>query len=103
MSTLCITYLVHQKRRWMREMAELVTIRGAARRFGVHENTVRNWITKGLVIAQLLPSGVRRIPESEVVRIEDALIGQLPTNPAFVDPTPAPKQADQRLSPSHYL
>jgi excisionase family DNA binding protein len=50
-----------------------VPIRTAARRLGVHENTVRNWIDKGLMAARRLPSGVRQLPAREVMRMEEQL------------------------------
>lgn len=48
-----------------------LTIREAARRLGKHENTIRNWIKSGRIQAKKLPnSGYRRIPGTEVERIE---------------------------------
>ena len=48
----------------------IVPIRTAAERLGVHENTIRNWIDKEIIEHFRLPSGVRRIPEREVKRLE---------------------------------
>ncbi len=39
----------------------LISVREAARRLGVHENTVRRYADRGLIRAVRLPSGVRRI------------------------------------------
>lgn len=50
--------------------AVTVTLRAAASRLGVHENTIRNWIDKGLLLARRLPTGTRRLPLSEVERLE---------------------------------
>lgn len=47
-----------------------VNIRSAARRLGVHENTIRNWMRHGLLKFHSLPTGIRRIPLSEVQRLE---------------------------------
>jgi transposase len=44
-------------------------IRAAARELGVHENTIRNWINRGLLLASALPTGIRRVPRSEVERM----------------------------------
>jgi excisionase family DNA binding protein len=50
-----------------------LTIRDSARALGVHENTIRNWINKGLLKAQRLPSGVRRVPRSEVLEMIESI------------------------------
>lgn len=50
-----------------------LTIRDSARALGVHENTIRNWINKGLLNAQRLPSGVRRVPRSEVLKMVESI------------------------------
>ena len=47
-----------------------IPIRRAADRLGVHENTIRNWIDRGLIKFVRLPSGIRRIPAEELVRLE---------------------------------
>lgn len=41
----------------------------AADELGVSSGTIRNWIDKGYIRAIQLPSGHRRIPESEVQRL----------------------------------
>jgi excisionase family DNA binding protein len=43
-----------------------ITIRDAARRLGVHENTVRRYVDRGLIRARRLPSGVRRLQREDV-------------------------------------
>ncbi|MBK5227024.1 MAG: hypothetical protein JJE05_00755 [Actinobacteria bacterium] len=48
---------------------ELRSVGFAAEQFQVSTGTVRNWIAKGYVKAVSLPSGVRRIPETEIVRL----------------------------------
>lgn len=48
---------------------EFVTVRAAAVALNVHENTVRNWIDRGLIEAERLPSGVRRIRHATVERV----------------------------------
>lgn len=48
---------------------ELRPVGYAAEKFQVSTGTVRNWIAKGYVKAVSLPSGVRRIPESEINRL----------------------------------
>jgi excisionase family DNA binding protein len=53
-------------------MAQLMKVREVARTLGVHENTVRRWEERGLLLSVRLPSGVRRFrPEDvEAVRAE---------------------------------
>jgi excisionase family DNA binding protein len=69
-----------------------IPIKEAAERFGVHENTIRNWIDRNVLRAYRLPSGVRRLPVEEVERLERDLFA-VPTS--FFDPavTRAPKSA----------
>lgn len=70
-----------------------VSIRQAAADLGVHENTVRNWIDRGYLRGYRLPSGHRRLPETEVIR----LIGEVFAVPTSIEedcPTAAPKAWD---------
>lgn len=50
-------------------LSEAVTVGKAAKEFGVTAATVRNWIAKGYIRAIKLPSGQRRIPETELGRV----------------------------------
>lgn len=78
-----------------------VPIRSAAKRLGVHENTIRNWIDRGVLKAARLPSGVRRIALSDVEKLEAEIFGA-PTS--FVEmpmkraPKPLPESAQVRLN-----
>jgi excisionase family DNA binding protein len=47
----------------------LLGVRAAARRLGVHENTLRRWEQSGLIHAVKLPTGVRRFREEDVERL----------------------------------
>src|SRR2546430_16975326 len=54
----------------------MLNVREGAGRLSVHENTVRNWIEKGVMRAARLPgSGYRCIPTSEVDRIQGGIYG----------------------------
>ena len=44
----------------------LMTVREAARRLRVHENTIRRYADRGLIRAVRLPSGVRRLQREDV-------------------------------------
>jgi excisionase family DNA binding protein len=48
----------------------LLTISQAAARIGVHPNTLRAWVDKGLVPATRLPSGYRRFSAEQVEQIK---------------------------------
>ena len=60
---------------------ELRSVGFAAEQFQVSSGTVRNWIAKGYLKAVALPSGVRRIPESEI----DRLVAEMFSLPKPVD------------------
>lgn len=47
----------------------LLGVREAARRLGVHENTLRRWEQSGFIRAVKLPTGVRRFREEDVERL----------------------------------
>jgi excisionase family DNA binding protein len=47
----------------------LLGVREAARRLGVHENTLRRWEQSGLIHAVKLPTGVRRFRAEDVERL----------------------------------
>jgi excisionase family DNA binding protein len=67
-----------------------IPIRTAAQRLGVHENTIRNWIDKGVLAATRLPSGVRRIKAADVEKLETQIFSA-PTSFPDVQMTRAPK------------
>ena len=75
-----------------------ITIKDAAERLGVHENTIRNWIDRQLLDSYRLPSGHRRLPLAEVTRIEEEVFG-VPTSLPDVETTKAPRaQAAEPLT-----
>jgi excisionase family DNA binding protein len=49
-----------------------ITIREAAGRLGVHENTVRRYADRGLIGAIRLPSGVRRVRGADIEALHAA-------------------------------
>jgi len=62
---------------------DLLNVRETADRLGVHENTIRNWQTKGLLRAIRLPgSNFRRFPREEVERMHREMFQ---TSPPLVD------------------
>ena len=57
----------------MAETDTLLTTSAAARRLGVHANTLRAWADKGLVRHVKLPSGYRRFPAREIERLRQEM------------------------------
>lgn len=53
--------------------SELLQVRAAALRLGVHENTLRAWEKAGLIPAVRLPSGVRRFRVEDVDSLHDEM------------------------------
>ena len=80
-----------------------VPIRSVAKRLGVHENTIRNWIDRGILRAVKLPTGTRRVALKDVENLE-ASIFAAPTSfremPMKRAPKPLPESAQVRLN--HY-
>lgn len=76
-------------------MTDFIPIRRAARRLGVHENTIRNWIDKGLILARRLPSGTRQIPAGEVDRLEREMLIAPRGLPPEQAVSPAPKSVHE--------
>jgi len=52
-----------------------IPISVAAERLGVHENTVRNWIDRGLLDGYLTPTGRRKLRLDSVERLEREMFG----------------------------
>jgi putative resolvase len=51
----------------------LLGVREAARRLGIHENTLRRWEQTGLIRAVKLPTGVRRFRAEDVERLYEEM------------------------------
>ena len=59
----------------MEDNPTYLTLKEASARLGVHPNTLRNWEQRGLVqLARLPGSRYRRIPKSEMERLEAGLL-----------------------------
>jgi excisionase family DNA binding protein len=68
---------------------ETITVREAARLLGVHENTVRRYVDRGLIPAERLPTGVRRIKRNGlrvVPGYEDEFGHEMTTEEIFNEP-----------------
>lgn len=55
------------------EEREYVGIGDAARRLGVHQNTLRKWADAGIIPHMRLPSGYRRFAVAELERFRQAM------------------------------
>ncbi|HZA18929.1 MAG TPA: helix-turn-helix domain-containing protein [Pseudonocardiaceae bacterium] len=54
---------------------EFLTVRETAQQLGVHENTVRNWETRGVLHGIKLPgSGFRRFPREDIERMRREML-----------------------------
>jgi excisionase family DNA binding protein len=53
--------------------ATFITLREAAARLGVHENTVRRYADRGLISAVRLPSGIRRLRSADIESLARAV------------------------------
>jgi excisionase family DNA binding protein len=55
------------------DAARPLTITQAAQMLGVHQNTLRAWVDKGLVPALRLPSGHRRFTAEQIEKIKQRM------------------------------
>jgi excisionase family DNA binding protein len=73
----------------------LLNVRETAQILGIHENTVRNWVERGILQAARLPgSGFRRFDPQQIERLRDAMLSQLA--PAVTGPVVEPRGKLQR-------
>ncbi len=70
----------------------LITVRATAERLHVSESTVRSWVDRHVLGGWRLPTGARRIPLSEVERIEREMFAS-PTSFAPSNVNASPKVA----------
>jgi excisionase family DNA binding protein len=81
---------------------DMIPLREAAQRLGVHENTVRNWIDRGVIVGVRLPTGTRRLPVAEVERLEREMVA-MPTSFAPEVVVAAPKPVtEEEVPPGRY-
>ena len=72
-----------------------VAIKDAAVRLGVHENTIRSWVDRGLLNGYRTPTGPRKIRLDDVERLQREMYG-VPVSPHELSASvPAPPQAGQ--------
>lgn len=71
-----------------------IPIAVAAERLGVHENTVRNWVDRGLLDGYLTPTRRRKLRLDSVERLEREMFG-FPPVVELGEPTAAPPQSDE--------
>ena len=56
------------------EKVRLLTITQAASELGVHPNTLRKWVDRGMVPATVLPSGYRRFSPEQIEQIKRQML-----------------------------
>lgn len=67
---------------------EFLNVRETAEQLGVHENTVRNWETRGVLHGVKLPgSGFRRFPREEIERMRREILSTYPPVTELPDET----------------
>jgi len=72
---------------------EFMNVRETAKYLGVHENTVRNWETSGVLRGFKLPgSGFRRFSREDVERMREGMLG------AYAPTTVAPEETHTGVS-----
>lgn len=85
----------------MSNSTPFVTLKRAAERLGVHEQTLRSWEKRGLIQMIRLPgSGYRRVPVAELERLEATMKGSHST--AAVRTVP-PRRSQEALSRARAL
>lgn len=52
----------------------MMTIAKAAKEIGVHQQTLRSWVDKGLVPCTRLPSGYRRFTDEQIAEIKQKML-----------------------------
>jgi len=72
-----------------------IPISVAAERLGVHENTVRNWIDRGLLDGYLTPTGRRKLRLDSVERLEREMFGFPSPAVEITEFDETPAQSDQ--------
>ena len=55
------------------DATRLLGITAAARALGIHPNTLRAWVDKGLVPSVRLPSGYRRFTPEQILEIRQKM------------------------------
>lgn len=80
---------------------ELRSVGFAAEQFQVSPGTVRNWIDKGYLRAVRLPSGHRKLPESEISKMLSKMF-ELPSQLEEESLEPAPRRRRQEMEPDEW-
>ena len=75
---------------------KLLSVGDAADQLQVSPGTVRNWIDKGYIHAVRLPSGHRKLPESEISKLLTKMF-ELPTQLEEESIEPAPRRQRQEM------
>lgn len=80
---------------------KLLSVGDAAEQLQISPGTVRNWIDKGYIAGVRLPSGHRKVPESEIAK----LLTRMFEIPAQLDEdvvAPPPRRRGRRVEPDEW-
>lgn len=80
---------------------KLLSVGQAAEQLQISAGTVRNWIDKGYITGVRLPSGHRKIPESEVTKLLTRMF-EIPSQLDEESSEPAPRRRRQEVPPDEW-
>lgn len=84
----------------MKLIDRLFSLRESAEKLGVSNGTVRNWIDKGYIRAVHYPSGVRKVPETEINRLLERMFTFAPADQEATEV--APRRRRQEIEPEEW-
>lgn len=84
----------------MKLIDRLFSLRDSAEKLGVSYGTVRNWIDKGYISAVHYPSGVRKVPETEIDRLLERMFAFAPAEQESEEV--APRRRRRELEPDEW-
>ena len=81
--------------------SRLLSVGDAAEQLQISPGTVRNWIDKGYIAGVRLPSGHRKVPESEVTRLLTRIF-EIPTQLDEEPVSAAPRRPGLPVEPDEW-
>jgi excisionase family DNA binding protein len=80
---------------------KLLSVGEAAKQLQISSGTVRNWIAKGYIAGVRLPSGHRKVPESEVTKLLTRMF-ELPSQLDEDIVAATPRRRGRRVEPDEW-
>lgn len=81
--------------------SKLLSVGEAAEQLQMSSGTVRNWMDKGYINGVRLPSGHRKIPESEVVKLLTRMF-EIPSQLEEENIAPSPRRRGRPVEPDEW-